>query len=530
MTRVLRRLRSVPWAVGVIGTLGLAVLGLGLAAQVPDVPAGRVLAQPAAPPGIDRGVLDELPARAVRGPRDGSGGRRTAAGASPARPYVPGRVVVRFREGGAAAAVRALAARGLAAPRLIRPSWADFDLLEIDPSLDPEAVAAELAARPDVEYAQASYRVYAYFRPNDPLYDRQWNFQAIGMEQAWDINPGASSDVIVAVLDSGLAYRNAIYEFIAPAFVDNGVRYPALGRITVPFAEAPELAGPNRFVSPRDFIWDDTEPVDMDGHGTHVAGTIGQLTNNGVGVAGMAFNVRFMPVKVIAGDWDDIFDSPFVGTDDVVARGIRYAADNGAKVINMSLGRTGPPAPVVGAAIRYAVSRGAFVAVAAGNGYEDGNPTEAIAEEAAPIDGAMVVGAVGPDGNQPRRAFYSSVKPAVEIAAPGGDLRRGGAAAGIYQQTFDPAFSDTFALPPSLYRAPRFDAFAYRPFQGTSMATPHVAGLAALLYTQGITRPAAIEAAIKRFATDLGPPGRDDEYGHGLINPRATLRGLGLIR
>lgn len=530
MQRVLRSLGRISRAVLVLGPIALAAVGLGLAAQTPDAPAGRVLAQPVAPPGIDRGALDEPPARAVRGPRDGSGARRARSAAAPSRSYVPGRVIVRFRDGGAAAAVRALAARGLGAPRVTRPSWADFDLLEIDPSLDPEAVAAELAARPDVEYAQACYRVYAYFRPNDPLYDRQWNFQVIGMEQAWDINPGASAEVIVAVLDSGIAYRDALYEFVAPAFVDNGVTYPALGRITVPFAAAPELAGPSRFVSPRDFIWDDTEPVDMDGHGTHVAGTIGQLTNNGVGVAGMAFNVRFMPVKVIAGDWDDIFGSPFIGTDDVVARGIRYAADNGAKVINMSLGRTGPPAPVVGAAIRYAVSRGAFVAVAAGNEYEDGNPTEAIAEEAAPIDGAMVVGAVGRDSPQPRRAFYSSVKPAVEIAAPGGDIRRGGTAAGIYQQTFDPAFSDTFALPPSLYRAPRFDAFAYRPFQGTSMATPHVAGLAALLYTQGITRPAAIEAAIKRFATDLGPPGRDDEYGHGLINPRATLRGLGLIR
>src|SRR6185503_15568566 len=128
---------------------------------------------------------------------------------------------------------------------------------------------------------------------------------------------------------------------------------PALGIVDVPFAIAPELG--DRFVAPRDFIWNDNDPVDMDGHGTHVSGTVGQLTNNGVGVAGMAFNVRIMPVKVISGTWDDIFGSPFAGTDDVVARGVRYAVDNGARVLNMSIGRQGPPAPVVQDAIAYAV-------------------------------------------------------------------------------------------------------------------------------------------------------------------------------
>ena len=377
-----------------------------------------------------------------------------------------------------------------------------------------------------MEYAQAAYRVHPYFRPNDPLYARQWNLPLINLEQGWDINRGSSSSIVVAVLDTGVAFENAIFEFTADAFVGENGFYPALGQIEVPFAAAPELGGSSRFVAPFDFIWDDADPVDMDGHGTHVSGTVGSLTDNGVGVAGVAFNARLMPVKCITSDWDDIFGSPYVGTDDLIARAIRYAADNGARVINMSLGRNeGPEAPVVGDALRYAVSRGAFITVAAGNAYDEGNPIERLAEQAGPIDGAIVVAAVGPDRN---RAFYSGVHSYVEIAAPGGNshLPNGG----VLQQTYDAAFSETFFLPPSQYEAPRFDVFAYRNFQGTSMATPHVSGLAALLMSQGITSPEAVEAALKRFAEDRGSAGRDDEYGFGIVDARRTLRGLGIIR
>jgi serine protease len=280
-------------------------------------------------------------------------------------------------------------------------------------------------------------------------------------------------------------------------------------------------------VAPRDFIWGDTTPFDLDGHGTHVAGTIGELTDNTVGVAGMAFNVRIMPVKVLDGVWDDIFGSPFEGTDDLVARGIRYAVDNGAQILNMSIGRTGSPAPVVQDAIAYAVSHGAFVAVAGGNGFLEGNDIERVAEFAPQIDGMVAVAAIGPDK---RRAFYSTTAPYIEIAAPGGNQRAAGTAGGILQQTYDLDLVETFLQPPSRYRAPRFDSFAYEFFQGTSMAVPHVIGFAALLMQQGITDPAAIEAAMKRYATDLGAPGRDNEYGYGLINPPAALRGMGLAR
>jgi serine protease len=364
-------------------------------------------------------------------------------------------------------------------------------------------------------------------RPNDPLYDRQWSFPLLDMERAWDIQPNAGSEVTVAVLDTGVAFRTSTLRYNSRfdwRLTSTSPVFPALGVVEVPFAVAPEL-GEAKFVAPRDFVWDDNLPFDLDGHGTHVSGTIGQLTNNNVGVAGMAFNVKLMPVKVIDEVWDFVFGSPNSGTDDTVARGVRYAADNGAQVINMSIGRTeGGAASVVEDAIRYAVSHGVFVAVAAGNSADTGNSASRTAEAAPDIAGMVAVAAVSRDRE---RAYYSTTNTYVEISAPGGDQRRHGNTGGVLQQTLDQDLLHTYQ---NTYRTPRADSFAFYYFQGTSMATPHVSGFAALLIQQGITSPAAIEAAMKQFAVDLGRAGVDSEYGAGLINPRATLRGLGLAR
>jgi serine protease len=449
--------------------------------------------------------------------------------------YAAGRVIVKFRDG-TSSAVRLNSLARVSASSVVseRPSYANFDIVRIDPNDDAEAVAEALGQRPDVEYAQPAYRVHEMFVPNDQFYSQvQWNMPLIDMERAWDIQGTAGSAITVAVLDSGVAFENKVIRFNGQAFVDDlGNVHPPLGTVDIPFAAAPDLITAGRIVAPHDFIWNDSDPVDLDGHGTHVSGTIGELTNNGVGLAGVAFNVKIMPVKVIDSDWDNIFGSPNEGTDETVARGIRYAADNGAKVINMSIGRTGPPAPVVEDAIKYAVGKGVFIAIAAGNDFLDGNPTDVLAEIASRVQGAVSVAAVDRLSNH---AFYSTAGSWVELAAPGGASRGFGSSGVVFQQTVDLTFGLCLAEPgacgtrPS-FAAPRFDVFGYYGLQGTSMAAPHVSGLAAMLMQQGITSPAAVEAALERFAKDLGDPGRDNNFGFGLIQARDTLRGLGLAR
>src|SRR5262249_42869849 len=304
---------------------------------------------------------------------------RTVTGAGAAsrvgvfhRTYTPGRVIVRFRDDVPEAERRNVGrfASGTAEV-MTRSSYADFDVVQIDASEDPEAVAVALNTRSQVVYAQPAYQVHADFVPNDPQYaSLQWNLPLINMEKAWDIQPQAGSTITVAVIDTGMAFRNGTISANIPAFTFQGRRFPALGAQTIPFAAAPELVGngnTGRIVAPFDAISNGANPpIDLDGHGTHASGTIGQLTNDGIATAGVAFNVKLMPVKVLGSLWDVVFgSSPFIGgSDDDVARGIRYAADNGAKIINMSLGSSGPPdcatnstrlrwPPVIEAAMRY---------------------------------------------------------------------------------------------------------------------------------------------------------------------------------
>jgi serine protease len=522
----------------------IVVLGLPLRGQ--PLARARVLVSRFAPPPLLRGISPV----ALRAPGSPDAklrrsirvvGRTLDRRGSSGAPYRPGRVIVKFKDGvSTSQRIAALASASPTASMGRRPSYANFDVVQIDPNEDAEAVAASFSRRSDVQYAQAAYRVYPTLVPNDHFYPNQWNLPMIDMERAWDIQPSAGSSIVVAVLDTGVAYTAATFNFQASAFcldpLDNyspppcppgTISYPALGNLTLSFVAADDLASAGRFVAPWDFIWDDNMPVDTDGHGTHVSGTIGELTNNGVGAAGIAFSCQIMPVKVLDSVWDDVFGSPNIGTDDVVAQGIRYAVDHGAKVLNMSLGRTGPPAPVIEDAMNYAVGQGAFIAVAAGNDYQNGNPLEVIAQLASQINGAVSVAAV----NQTMgHAEYSSSGSWVEVAAPGGSFQGFGANGGILQETLDFDLVDTYTLPLEQFTAPRFDSLAYFYLTGTSMATAHVSGVAALLMRQGLTNPAAVEAALEQLATDLGTPGRDPLFGFGLIEARSGLRGLGLAR
>lgn len=556
-----RGLLLIPFAFVILGLLvhgqsgpQLTVLNVGLPA-VDEGPIPDDTHRPASPEAIRRAAIRAAD-DAVRPGRTG-------------RAFTAGRVIVKFRDAASAsardAAIRSVAAGGVLQPR---DGSTDFDIVAIDPGVDGEAVAAAFRARPEVEYAQPPYRVHATLVPNDADYKQyQWNLPLIQMESAWDIQPQAASSITVAVVDTGLAFHSATLDVNIRGFVDgDGNRYPALGHQVIPYGAADQLVGgghASRIVAPHDFVWNTAEPLDFDGHGTHVSGTIGQLTNDGIGMAGVAFNVKLMPVKVLASEWDVLFGgSPFVGgSDDMVARGVRYAADNGANIINMSLGSSGPPdcgtrpsqdgcSPVIEAAIRYAVGKGCFVVVAAGNEAEVTdpdfglNPTSVVAEIASRVPGAVSVAAVdrravGQTGtrrctgepNLPDcHAYYSSFGPYVELSAPGGSERGFGRDGYVWQQTFDFTKTDTFLLPPDQYGPPRFDILASVGYIGTSMAAPHVSGVAAMLMQQGIKDPAAIEAALEQLAVDLGTPGRDNTYGFGLVDARAVLRGLGLAR
>ena len=344
---------------------------------------------------------------------------------------------------------------------------------------------------PEVEYAEPNFIRKPCVSPNDPGFELQWHYQLINLPEAWDITTG-SDEITVAVLDSGIlsghpdlsARLTDGYDFVSQIENAND--------------------GDGRDPDPED-PGDDPEGESSSFHGTHVAGTVGAATNNNDGVAGVTWDTRIMPLRVLGLEG---------GTDADVAQAIRYAVglnnssgtvpERTADIINMSFG--GPAfSQTVQDAVLDARAEGAILVAAAGN------ESTRLASYPASLDGVISVSAVNLNL---QKATYSNFGSFVDVAAPGGDT-----SADLNGDDFGDGVLSTLGNEQG--------EFFYRFYQGTSMAAPHVAGLLALMLSVNPDlTPTDIDQLLAgthpdttaRITQDLGAAGRDDIYGHGLID------------
>jgi len=410
--------------------------------------------------------------------------------------YAPGEVLIQLTaaaQSGGDARAEQLIRSGGGVPARRSAFTGGFYLVELDAKDSVEAALRRFRAMVDVEYAVPNGIARSFFTPNDPDFGLlQWNMRLLDMERGWDIQRGSSA-VAVAIVDSGVAFE----DFLDPS--------------GILFRRAPDWASAT-FLTGFDAVYGrGTHANDLTGHGTHVASTVAEATDNGLGVAGLAFGCGLVPIRVL--------NELGTGTFFDIAEGIDYATTltqdgrRPVRVINLSLG--GPAETQdVGDPVRRAIDRAVaagIVVVAA-----TGNENRAVGFPAL-LPNVIAVGAV--DRNK-RRASYSNFGPEVDVVAPGGDNITSSLADGIWQQSYA-----GFPFGP-----PSFQQFALTPSQGTSMAAPHVAATAALLISQGIDDPLLVRAAIESTTEDLGSAGFDSQFGHGLIRPVEALRGLGLSR
>ncbi|ALV42718.1 peptidase S8 [Pseudarthrobacter sulfonivorans] len=375
-------------------------------------------------------------------------------------------------------------------------------LIEADRALSGQAAEdfmAEIAASGSVDYVEPDARMTVALTPNDPRYGEQWDFtgtNGMRVPGAWDVATGTG--VTVAVIDTGITAHPDLdanvlpgYDFVSDATAardgngrdanaqDQGDWYAA--------GECGQSTAGNS-------SW----------HGTHVAGTVAAVTGNATGVAGVAPNAKVVPVRVLAkcgGSLSDIADAIIWSAGGTVP-GIPANA-NPATVINMSLGGSGACGSTYQAAINSAVSRGATVVVAAGNSNQN-----ASGFRPANCNSVVSVAASNPSGSL---SYYSNYGTTVDLTAPGGDVRvaGGGILSTINTGTSTPGSA------------------GYASYQGTSMAAPHVAGLAALMKSKSSTlTPAQVESTLKQ-GTRAMPGGCTTGCGTGLSDATKTMGLLG---
>ncbi len=437
---------------------------------------------------------------------------RTVGAPAPAStstaPYVPGEIVVGYAPGHANSfATNAVKRMGLRQPA--SPPVSGEQVVRLPHGVSVPQGIARLRRQPGVAYAVPNYiaHIAGPWIPDDPgrgtvaggWQKLQWNFLAahgVNAPQAWanltaDRRPGGRG-VVVAILDTGVAYRN-----------------------WKQFRKSPDFAG-TRFVDAYDFIAHNRFPLDREGHGTFVAGTVAEATNNRLGLTGLAYGASIMPLRVLDAD----------GTGDAatIAKGVRYAVTHGAQVINLSLefdiSIGSGDIPDILSAIRFAHRHGVVVVAASGN---EGVERSAYPARARP---AISVGATTRDGCL---ADYSNGGTHLALVAPGGgddsslpsdpNCHPGRRLPNIVQMTFnDPANPRRFGLP--------------RDWYGTSMAAPHVSAAAALVIASGVLgrhpSPARILARLEQTATPLGGSKPNKNYGYGLVNAGAATAPLAL--
>lgn len=421
------------------------------------------------------------------------------------------RIIVKYRTspGVATPAATQMRATELPAARFgvtlsrVRTTALGSQVLKLDRRISQDEaarLAADIAASdPNVEYAEPDRMMHKMFTPNDTRYSEQWHYfeatAGINAPAAWDKATGTG--VVVGIVDTGYRPHADLsgqilqgYDFISDTFVSNDGN----GRDT-------DASDPGDAISAGEC--GNGEPAQSEPsswHGTHVAGTIAARTNNGSGVAGVAFNARIVPARVLGkcgGYTSDIADA-IIWVSGGSVSGVPANA-NPAKVINISLGGDGACDTTTQSAINSARSRGASVIVAAGN--ENRN---ASLDSPANCSGVVTVASVNRSGG---RSYFSNFGTSVEVAAPGGDVRVS-ASNGILSTLNAGSTS------------PGADAYAF--YQGTSMATPHVVGVVALMLSVKPTlTPDQVTSILQSTARAF--PATCSQCGSGIVNASAAV-------